>query len=96
MGSISGIGKEWNEQAQSLADYVVGKTIPEVKGISISEEGKPTGADLTASVTMSIEIEKWSPFSLVLKIIHGLPYTSCGQVPIVQPQPTLRTHGHHP
>ena len=54
MGSISGIGKEWNEQAQSLADYVVGKTIPEVKGISISEEGKPTGADLTASVTMSI------------------------------------------
>ena len=43
-----------DEQAQSLADYVVGKTIPEVKGISISEEGKPTGADLTASVTMSI------------------------------------------
>ena len=33
---------------------MVGKTIPEVKGISISEEGKPTGADLTASVTMSI------------------------------------------
>ncbi|MFR4560361.1 MAG: hypothetical protein ACLT5P_03480 [Flavonifractor plautii] len=25
-----------------------------MKGISISEEGKPTGADLTASVTMSI------------------------------------------
>lgn len=54
MGKISSIGREWNEQAQSLADYVVGKTIPEVKGISISEEGKPTGADLTASVTMSI------------------------------------------
>ena len=53
-GEISSIGREWNEQAQSLADYVVGKTIPEVKGISISEEGKPTGADLTASVTMSI------------------------------------------
>ena len=54
MGKISSIGREWNEQAQSLADYVVGKTIPEVKGISISEEGKPTGADLTASATMSI------------------------------------------
>ena len=54
MGKISSIGREWNEQAQSLADCVVGKTIPEVKGISISEEGKPTGADLTASVTMSI------------------------------------------
>lgn len=54
MGKISSIGKEWNEQAQALADYVVGKTVDEVSGIAIDESTKPTDADLTASVTMSI------------------------------------------
>ena len=37
MGSISGIGKEWNEQAQALADYVVGKTADEVLGIAVDD-----------------------------------------------------------
>lgn len=54
-GMIKGskIGKEWNEQAAFLANYVVGKTVEEVKGIAVAE-GKPTDADLAASVTVSI------------------------------------------
>lgn len=54
VGAISTIGKEWNEQATALAEYVVGKTIDEVKGIAITEEGVPTDADLSASVTIKI------------------------------------------
>ena len=54
MGSLSGIGKEWNEQAQALADYVVGKTADEVLGIAVDETTKPAEADLASSVTISI------------------------------------------
>ena len=54
MAKNSGIGKEWNEQAAFLADYVVGKTVKEVKAIAINDEGKATGEDLSASVTVSI------------------------------------------
>lgn len=50
----SSIGKEWNEQAQALADYVVGKTIEQVTGIAVTEDGKAADADLASSVTMSI------------------------------------------
>ena len=54
MRKASSIGKEWNEQAQAIADYVVGKTIDQVTGISVTEDGKAGDADLAASVTMSI------------------------------------------
>lgn len=54
LGSSSSIGKEWNEQADAFADYVVGKTVEEVKGIAVDEEGVPTDKDLTASVTIHI------------------------------------------
>jgi len=50
----SSIGKEWNEQATALSNYVIGKTIDEVKGISLNEEGVPTESELTSSVTMHI------------------------------------------
>jgi hypothetical protein len=50
----SSIGKEWNEQAAALSDYVIGKTIEEVKGIALNEEGVPTESELTSSVTMHI------------------------------------------
>lgn len=53
MAKASKIGKEWSEQAAFLANYVVGKTVEEVKGIAVAE-GKPTDADLAASVTVSI------------------------------------------
>jgi hypothetical protein len=54
MAKQSGINKEWNEQAASLAEYVVGKTASEVKGISLNEEGVPTDKELSSSVTIHI------------------------------------------
>ena len=54
MAAKSGIKKEWNEQAESLAKYVVGKTAAEVKGIAVNEEGVSTEKDLTSSVTIHI------------------------------------------
>ena len=53
MKSQSGIGKEWNEQADALAEYVTGKTIDEVKGIAL-KEGVPAEADLASSVTVHV------------------------------------------
>lgn len=54
MKKASGIGKEWNEQANAFAAYVVGKTVDEVKGIAVDSEGYPTDADLTSSVTIHV------------------------------------------
>lgn len=54
MGKASKIGKEWNQQADAFAAYVTGKTLDEVKGIAVNEEGVPTAADLTSSVTIHI------------------------------------------
>lgn len=54
MKKASKIGKEWNEQANAFAKYVVGKTVDEVKGIAVTEEGVPSGADLNTSVTVHI------------------------------------------
>ena len=44
---------EWNEQAASFAEYVTGKTAAEVNGIAVAE-GKPSDADLSATVTIKI------------------------------------------
>lgn len=54
MKIASSIGKEWNEQATALSNYVIGKTIEEVKGIALNEEGVSTESELTSSVTMHI------------------------------------------
>jgi hypothetical protein len=54
MKSNSKIGREWNEQASSFAEYVVGKTAKEVSGIAVDDQTYPTGADLTSSVTIHI------------------------------------------
>lgn len=54
MLKASGIGKEWNEQADAFAAYVIGKTMDEVKGVALNEEGAPADADLAASVTVHI------------------------------------------
>ena len=37
MRGNSGIGKEWNEQANAFAEYIVGKTVDEVKGIAVKK-----------------------------------------------------------
>lgn len=54
MKKASTIGKEWNEQATALSNYVIGKTVDEVKGIAVNDKGAPSDADLAASVTVSI------------------------------------------
>jgi uncharacterized protein YuzE len=54
MAKASTIGKEWNEQANAFAAYVIGKTVEEVKAIKVNEEGVPSDADLAASVTVHI------------------------------------------
>ena len=45
---------EWYEQAASFCKYVTGKTAEQVLGIAVNEATKPTGADLTATVTIAI------------------------------------------
>ncbi|MDO4488538.1 MAG: hypothetical protein Q4B67_05580 [Eubacteriales bacterium] len=54
MRKASAIGKEWNEQAAAFSAYVTGKTVADVNGIAVTEEGKATDADLTASVTVKL------------------------------------------
>lgn len=51
MKGVSGIGKEWYEQAAAFAQYCVGKTADEVAGIAM-DQGVPTDADLAAGVTV--------------------------------------------
>jgi hypothetical protein len=54
MKKASSIGKEWYEQANAFAEYVVGKTASEVKSIAINEETAPADAELASSVTISV------------------------------------------
>ena len=55
MTPASPIGKEWNEQADAFADYVVGKTAAEVEAIGVTgEHSAPDVADLAASCTMNV------------------------------------------
>lgn len=56
MKGISPIGKEWYEQAQAYADWLVGKTADEVAGIETDAEAHngPTDADIAASCTMDV------------------------------------------
>ncbi len=54
MAKASGIGKEWYEQISALEDWMVGKTIDEVMGMQLNEEGVSTEADLTSSVTIHV------------------------------------------
>lgn len=54
MKAASGIGKEWNEQADALAAYMVGKDAAAIEGIAMDESTKTTDTELSASVTVSI------------------------------------------
>ena len=54
MAKASSLSKEWNEQANSFAAYVIGKTMDEVKGIALTEDSVPTEADLAATVTIKL------------------------------------------
>ncbi len=55
MNKASSLGKEWYEQANALAEYVVGKTVEEVKAIAVDETGVTTDVDLVSSVTIKID-----------------------------------------
>ena len=55
MKKASQIGKEWYEQADAFAKFIVGKTAEEVTGIAVDEEGSTTDADLVSSVTIGID-----------------------------------------
>lgn len=54
MKTYSGIGKEWYEQAQALADYCKGKTKAEITGIAIGDDGKATDDTVKSFATMAI------------------------------------------
>ncbi len=54
MKKASGIAKEWYEQADFFENYIVGKTLDEIKGIAIDGEGKAGDADLKAGITVHI------------------------------------------
>ncbi len=55
MAKVSSIGKEWNEQAGLISMAIVGRTVEEMKGISLNEKGAPADAELAASVTISVK-----------------------------------------
>ncbi len=55
MRARSSIKKEWFEQAWAIADYATGKTVDEVKGISVNEEGNINEPDLVSSATIGLE-----------------------------------------
>ena len=54
MKGSSSIGKEWNEQAEGFAQYVIGKTLDEVKGIAVDESGYAGNSDLKAKITVHV------------------------------------------
>lgn len=54
MKKSSGIGKEWNEQAEAFANWCVGKTVEDVKKLPLKDDGKPNSTDLVSSVTIGV------------------------------------------
>ena len=56
MKDASGIKKEWYEQADAFAEYVVGMTAEEVRAIETNPDAHngPVDADIAASCTMSV------------------------------------------
>ena len=53
MKARSDIGKEWYEQIAALEDWMVGKTIEEVKAMEIAD-GNTAESDLVTSVTITV------------------------------------------
>jgi len=59
MKNASSIGKEWDEQIKAFADWTIGKTLDEVKGLQVkkvddSHPMVPDVAELTSSVSISV------------------------------------------
>lgn len=54
MKSSSAIGKEWFEQAKSLEDWTVGKTVEEIVAMKISDAGAPDEEELKSTVSIKV------------------------------------------
>lgn len=54
MKKASKIGKEWYEEANAFAAYVVGKTVDQVKGIAVTSDGLAADKDLSSSCTVHV------------------------------------------
>jgi len=54
MKETSGIKKEWFEQANALATWMVGKTADQISKFAVNEKGYPTDKDIIASVTVNV------------------------------------------
>lgn len=58
MTKSSGIGKEWHEQIAAFEDWMIGKTVTEVKNLKVKEQGGHTDVpdvpELTSSVTITV------------------------------------------
>jgi len=54
MQAVSGIGKEWYEQAEAFEQYVMGKTLEDINGIETDDNGYIKDDTLSTSVTISI------------------------------------------
>jgi len=60
MVKASSIGKEWFEQAAALEEWMVGKTVAEIKGLKVKEvdaahKHVPDVPELTSTVTITVE-----------------------------------------
>lgn len=56
-GMIAGssIELEWHEQIATLSEWMVGKTVDEVRGLSVSEDNRIEDTDLASSVTIRVD-----------------------------------------
>ncbi len=61
MKDVSGIGKEWNEQAKAFADYVAGKTPSEIAGIETqkNDSGRMVAKDADLYAGCTVSIDQW-------------------------------------
>lgn len=54
MKEVSSIKKEWNEQADGLTAYLVGKSASDIATVAVDEKGKATDEQLLSTTTISI------------------------------------------
>jgi hypothetical protein len=54
MKVASEIEKEWDEQIAALEEWMVGKTVAEVKALGLTERGAPDDPDLATAVTITV------------------------------------------
>lgn len=54
MKAVSGIGKEWYEQIDALEEWMKGKTINEIKSLSLTDRGAPDDPELSTLVTITV------------------------------------------